>query len=248
MSAFFPRTTLFPGLSLNVPRIPVGINVNNFFDRKSVKDALTAMEYECLTKASLLVRRTAQKSIKQVGAARPALKIMKANPGVQMAVLAALPTTSKRVRKALLTRVAEIQRRPASPPGTPPYTHVPSSHMLGFRRNLYNAYDRMSHSAVVGPTRKGKEWFLPHLHEVGGSKGPVQQYVLVPKYPRYTRPITIWGSPNANMGPQWVPTGVTKTAKYPARPFMGPALTKSLPKIAGIFGGKFGSSQAVRIV
>jgi hypothetical protein len=230
-----------------MPRIPVGINVNYFFDRKAIQDALTTMEYNSLWRSSILVRRTAQKSIKQVGAARPKLKIQKANPGVQMAVLAALPTTSNRVRRALQIRIAEIQRPKGSPPGTPPYTHVPSSHMLGFRRNLYNAMDKSVKSAVVGPTRKGKEWWIPHLHEAGGTR-TLHQWVLVPKYPRYKTPTVTWASPGTTMGPQWARTGITKSARYLERPYMGPALTKSLPAIVKLFGGKFGANQAVRVI
>jgi len=237
---------LFPGLSLRVPRIPTTISTRFFFDRTEVKNALSAMEYKALTRASLLVRRAAQKSIIKVGAARPKLKIMRDNPGVGLNALLKTPGMRKSVRTALETRIMEMKYPPASPPGTPPYTHVPSGHMLGFRRNLYNAYDPSSRSGVVGPSKKGKDWGIPHLHEFGGKK-TLTAWAWVPKYTPARQVIVRWTSQYETPGGgRWLPAGVTKTVNYPARPFMLPALQKSRPQLAKMFEGQFSAGRAAR--
>lgn len=231
--------SLFPGLSLNVPGIPTTIKTSWFFDRAEVRAALSDMEYRSLTRASLLVRRTAQKSIQKVGAARPRLKIMRDNPNVPMSVLLKVPGLRKSVQRGLQIRIQEIKFPPASPPGTPPYTHVPFSHMLGFRRNLYNAYDKSTASAVVGPSKKGADWGIPHLHEFGGNK-TLTEWVWMPKYPRYTKPITKWTTLSQSPGGgMWLPTGRKQQFRYPARPFMLPALNKCRPQLAAMFANGF---------
>jgi len=225
------------GLQL-IPRV----TVNAFFDRAAVKNALTKAEYHAFSRAGLLVRRTAKESIKKKGLARPQLKVMKTYPGLDLTSLSRLldgPRSSggfirKQDRRKVIERIRELKTRPPSAPGTPPHTHVPGGHMLGFRRNLYNAYDRSTHSAVVGPSRKGAEWFIPQLHEYGGSKR-LKGYVWKPKYARYTKPIIRWVSERENPGSQWAPIGQTRTFRYPARPFMRPALAKCRGRLAALF-------------
>lgn len=241
MGVFIKRARLLP--SLRVPSIPTTINVNMFFDRADVINALSKMEFNALTRGSLLVRRTAQRSIRKMGLARPKLVEQKANPGMRLDDILAR-TTNRRRRAIIIQRIREIKTRPPSPPGTPPHTHVPILHRLGFRRNLYNAYDKGSHSAVVGPSKKGAEWTIPRLHEFGGSKG-LRQWVLVPKYPRYTKPIVKWIGMRDDPGPGWVATGQAKTFRYPARPYMAPALAKCRPRLAKLFEGTF-SAGVVR--
>lgn len=235
---------LFPAFNLRTPRIPVTIQTRFFFDRAVVKNALSNMEYFGCSRASLLVRRTAQKSIEKRGAARPQLKIMRDNPGVPMSVLVNTPGLGKSSVRGLKLRMAEIKSPKGSPPGTPPYTHVPSSHMLGFRRNLYNEYDFSTKSGVAGPRKRGADWTIPRLHEFGGKKTLVE-YVWRPKYPRYKTILTKWATPLEPLDGQWTPTGRTKSAPYPARPYMLPAMVKSMPKMAKLFEGKF-SAQRIR--
>lgn len=235
MGIFIKQARLLP--SFRVPSIPTTINVNMFFDRAAVKNALTAMEYKALSKAGMVVKDAAKRSIKKMGMAKPKLVEQKANPGMRLSDILAR-TTNNRRRAVIIERIRQIKFRPPSAPGSPPHTHVPFGHMLGFRRNLYNAYDKGSHSAVVGPSKKGSEWTIPMLHEFGGSKG-LKEFVLVPKYPRYTKPIIKWVGIRDDPGQGWVATGQTKSAKYPARPYMAPALAKCRPKLAKLFEGQF---------
>jgi hypothetical protein len=225
------------GLQL-IPRV----TVNAFFDRAAVKNSLTKAEFHAFSRAGLLVRRTAKESIKRRGLARPMLKVMKTYPGLDLSTLARLqdgPRSSggfirKQDRKKVIERIREIKTRPPSAPGTPPHTHVTNKHMLGFRRNLYNAYDKSSHSAVVGPSKKGSEWTIPQLHEFGGAK-KLKGYVWKPKYARYTKPIIRWVSEREDPGPNWAPLNQTRTVAYPPRPFMRPALAKCRGRIAALF-------------
>lgn len=241
MGVFIKSSRLLP--SFRVPSIPTTISVDMFFDRTDVKNALSAMEYRSLTKASLLVRRTAQRSIRKMGLARPKLVEQTANPRMNLSQILSR-TTNKRRQAIIIERIRQIKTRPPSAPGTPPHTHVPGKskqskgHAFGLRNIIWNGYDKSTHSAVAGPPRKGPEWTIPKLHEFGGAK-TLRQWVFVPKYPRYTKPIVKWVGVRENPGDGWVATGVVETKKYPARPYMAPALTKSRPRLAKMFEGQF---------
>lgn len=235
----------FPGMTGF--RLVPEVKISTFFDRTDVLAALTKMEFRALTRASLLVRRTAQKSIKKMGMAKPKLRVTAAYPDMKLKEIVRLPTAartgggrvSKRDRAAAIKRIQEIKAKDPSPAGTPPNTHVPFGHMLGFRRNLYNAYDSSTHSAVVGPSKKGRDWQIPQLHEFGGTRRLVG-YVWRPRWERYTKPIVRWVSPMTTMGDDWIPLGKTKNVSYPARPYMRPALEQNRGKIAEMFRGTFG--------
>lgn len=218
--------------------LPTYIQTHMFFDRAEVKNALDNMEYRALTKSSLLVRRNAQKSIRKMGMAKPLLREMKANPGMDLGSILRLPGITERRKKVVIDRIREIQVKPPSQPGTPPHTHVPNGHMLGFRRNLYNAYDSGTHSAVVGPSKKGNRWTIPRLHEFGGVV-QLRQWVLQPKYPRYGKPITTWLQAGDTLKGNWVPTNARRAVAYPERPYMRPALEKSKPSFPKFFAGAF---------
>lgn len=224
-------------------RLPTFVRTSMFFDRAEVKNALDRMEYRALTRASLLVRRTAQKSINKMGMAKPLLREQKANPGMDLASIVRSPGITERRRRVVIERIREIQAKDPSDPGTPPHTHVPNGHMLGFRRNLYNAYDSGAHSAVVGPSQKGKNWTIPRLHEFGGVV-QLRQWVLQPQYPRYGKPITTWINALDSLTGRWVPTNARRTVNYPPRPFMRPALDKSMPQFQRFFEGQFSAGMA----
>jgi len=103
--------------------------------------------------------------------------------------------------KAIARWYEELMAQPASPPGKPPFTHT------GFmRENIAYAYDRAAQSVVVGP------WMSPwlgQLHEFGGTRR-----VRLTKHPvRRGQEVKY------------------KTARYPARPFMRPALETAMEKL-----------------
>lgn len=241
MGVFIKSARLLP--SFRMPSIPTTVNVNMFFDRGPVIAALTKMERASLSKAGLLVKDAAKRSIKKMGLAKPKLVEQRANPGMRLSEILSRATNNRR-RAIIIERIREIKTRPPSQPGTPPHTHVPWSHMLGLRRILLNGVDLGTKSAVVGPSRKGEDWTIPRLHEFGGSKG-LRQWVLIPKYPRYNKPIVKWVGLRENPGQGWVATGESNVFRYPARPYMRPALAKCRPKFAKLFEGQF-SAGVVR--
>jgi hypothetical protein len=241
------RNPFFPGGGFRIPKVAMRVSVNYFFDRAEVKNALTAMQYKALTKGSLRVKDYAKKSIKKRGRARPRLKVMKENPGVSLQAIAKMPGISNRTRRAVLQRLWEIERKPPSPPGTPPHTHVPSSHMLGFRRNLWNFFDPTSASAVVGPSKKGK--MIPYLHEFGGSV-QMKTWVFRPRWEGMREPI-VWrraADEKPKNASRWMVAPGTESVQYPARPYMYPALLKAIQRgdLAKAFGGQFQAAQPGR--
>jgi hypothetical protein len=221
-------------------RVDIIVRTHMFFDRQAVKDALRYMNYHGLWRASVAVRRIAQKSIKQKGLAKPLPKIATLNQGVPLNTLINSPAISSRAKGALIKRIQEIQNPKGSPAGTPPFTHVPGGHMLGFRRNLYNAFDSNTQSAVIGPSKKGKQWSIPGLHEFGGVKR-LRAWMYRSKWMK--EPLVKWfpeeEAPESSL---WVPMKKTRAMHYPKRPFMNPALKKAIQsgKVAAAFRNSFG--------
>lgn len=124
-----------------------------------------------LYKAGAYIRKVARSSIKRKGAARKEPKGEKAR---------------QRWRQ-------EKYHQPASPPGTPPYTHVPQ----GLKESIFFQVEKQAENVVAGPTRAAIDT-LGQLHEFGGR--------------RHKR-------------------------RYPARPFMGPALEKTQEAVPDIWAG-----------
>jgi hypothetical protein len=203
-----------------------------FFDRSAVQQGMNRTLWLGLSRASMRVRQRAQRSIRRRGRARPPLAIMTANPGTALAQLVGM-APDRRTRNAIVRRMVEIQHRPSSPAGTPPYTHVPPGVMIGFRTNIYNSYDPGTHSAVAGPLPRGLQWDLPALHEQGGTLR-MRRWVWVPPFtprPGYV-PLVRWyregfPPPRARRG-LWAPMNLVRRFPYPARPFMAPALQESI--------------------
>lgn len=249
----FPRRAgLFPSFNARIPRLPMTVQTRFFFDRAAVKSALSRLEHRGLSRASLLVRRTAQKSIEKVGAARPPLKVMEQNKGVAIAQLLKIPGLRPSTMEGLRVRISEIQNKPPSPPGTPPHTHVPHSQMLGFRRNIYNAMDPSMKSAIAGPSAKGSDPGIPHLHEFGGTRtltaytyqsSAQQQQAWHRDKLKWVNLLVRYADSRKPPGGRWTPLASKKTVTYPARPFMRPALQKSLPRIAKMFEGGFSAGM-----
>jgi hypothetical protein len=233
-----------------VPSIAVKASVDLFFDRAAIKAALSEMDLKALSKASLVVKDRAKRTIKKRGLARIPLRVQEKFPAagvatlVNMGVRASTPRGNRKLGNRI---IREVQRPPASPPGTPPHTHTPySGHQasyLGFRRNLWNFYDPQTHSAVVGPSKKGR--MIPYLHEFGGSVNLVT-WVFIPQMTNRTMKSPITMKLPTGQFPSdpsvWKPLSFGKTSVvYPARPFMAPAMRFCVANgsIAKAFAGQF---------
>jgi hypothetical protein len=217
-----------PGFVPQVPSIGMKASVDNFFDRKAVRDAMDAMDLRALSKASMVVKDRAKRIIKKRGLARLPLKVQEKFPGAGITSLVQMGAIGPRLGKTI---IRQVQRPPASSPGSPPFTHTPyAGHFasfLGFRRNLWNFYDPQTHSAVVGPSKKGR--MIPYLHEFGGVIR-MRTWVFIPqiktKRGGMRSPITMQlpaGQLPSNPS-HWRPMSMQKVASYPARPFMAPAM------------------------
>lgn len=246
-----------PSLVPNVPPIGLRVSTSAFFDREAVKSAMSAMDLRALSKASMVVKDRARRIIKKRGMARLPVALMQKYPGagittlMQMGVLGKTWVASGREGQRI---IREVKFPPASPPGTPPYTHTPytghQASFLGFRRNLWNFYDRATHTGVAGPSRKGR--MLPYLHEFGGSV-QLKTWVYVPqiqtKRGGMRSPITMKLAAGQLPKDQsrWVPARgfEHKTTIYPARPFMKPAMLFCIANgsIARAFKGQFRTSR-----
>lgn len=241
-----------PGMIPNIPSIGMKASVDLFFDRQAVKDAMNGMDLRALSKASLVVKDRARRIIKKRGVSRLPLKVQEKFPGAGITSLVQMGVITPRLGKKI---VREVQRPPASPAGSPPFTHTPySGHFasyLGFRRNLWNFYDPQSHSAVVGPSKKGR--MVPYLHEFGGILR-LRTWVYIPqiktKRGAMQKPITMklptGQRPHNQM--HWRPMSLQTVAAYPARPFMKPAMEFCISNgsIAKAFQGQFKSSRGNR--
>jgi hypothetical protein len=240
-------------MGITVPGVGLRVSVSSFFDRQAIKDALSEMDYRALTKASLRVKDHARRLIKKRGMARLPTKVAKQYAGLPLSRMVSGGAISQRTADRI---VREVRNPPSSPPGSPVYTHTPYAgspqSFLGFRRNLWNFYDSMTASAVVGPSRKGRQ--LPYLHEFGGTVA-LQTWVFKPQIPTKSgqmRSPIIWklgeGTRPSDMS-KWAPlSGGRQVVRYPARPFMGPAMLVAIARgdIARAFQGAFRVSYGGR--
>lgn len=219
----------------------VSITRHMFFDRQAIKDALKYMNMHALSRASLQVRRNAQKSIKKRGAARAPSKIEVLHEDTPLSKLVEMPGLPSRTKGMLIKKLRELKERPGSKPGTPPFTHVDGGHMLGFRRNIYNAWDSSSQSAVAGPMMRGEVPTLPALHEFGLNK-TLRAYLYKGRTPSKTPLIKWFDEEIPPKSPLWIKMKRRRRVPYPKRPFMRPALAKAIQRgdIARHFRNSFG--------
>ena len=241
-----PTMPRIPGAGAfgRIPGVRTYVTPSMFFDRAAVIGAMERGKHRALMKIGGKIRDYAVKSIKKRGKARPPLKLQRdlaelsiyenADPNNYLSVLHRHRDTLTRSQaRAVTKRMLEIalKRQDGSPPGTPPYTHVDPGHMLGFRRNIYFAYDVGRRSVVIGPQAKGNQPLLPALHEWGGA----QTLLGYERLGRKAQPLppqlkvvvwfSSWARPNKR---RWLATGDRRRVHYPARPFMRPALRKAI--------------------
>jgi hypothetical protein len=116
-----------------------------------------------------------------------------------------------------------------SAPGQPPFAHSGE-----IRDLLFFAYEPRTGTFVVGPlgfrTKGGVT--VPELHEKGGTRTAYKGETITVKNPIGRDPTT---GRFFSRGSHRVK--ITGTIKYPARPFMAPALKTSTPKFAESFRG-----------
>lgn len=241
-----------PGMVPNIPSIGMKASTEFFFDRAAVRAAMSEMDLKALSKSGMLIKDRAKRIIKKRGLARLPLKVQERFPGAGITSLVQMGVIGRRAGNTI---IREVQKPPASPPGSPPFTHTPyAGHFasyLGFRRNLWNFYDPSSHSVVVGPSKKGR--MIPYLHEFGGVLR-MRTWVYIPqvktKRGGMRKPITMRlpSGQRPHNQTHWRPMSLQTVAVYPARPFMKPAMEFCIGNgsIAKAFAGQFRSSAGSR--
>lgn len=132
------------------------------------------------------------------------------------------------------------RRKKSSAPGTPPSAHAESGDTRSLKKILF-AYDNNNQSVVVGPLRlNGEQGSVPALHEFGGTR-PRDVVRIGNRW-------QVMQHGHTRIKGKWTFVGDGKRqvkkiqARYPARPFMGPALAAEAPKFPSLWAGSVGAS------
>lgn len=185
-----------------------------FFDRLKVIATVEKQRLKFLSNVGGFTRKTARNSMRRKGKARKKPK------GV----------------KAIERWEKEIRNQPASKPGSPPFAHS-DDERRSLKYILY-AFNMASSGVVVGPVgfeqktlRANGGTIPPELHEYGGTTQIPEKAISFP-----------------NGGRKWVPLGRgakpgqatrRRAARYPARPYMRPAVQKAEGKFKDLwFSGR----------
>jgi len=154
----------------------IAIDCKTFFDRAGVAAALDKRNRRVLNRWGGYARRSARSSIRRVGNARPRPRET---------------TKAGRRSKAFRKWLQEVRQRPASPPGSPPFTHTG-----GLRNAIMYAYDPGRESVIVGPLGSKMDK-AGMVHELGarymGANYPARPYMrpartkAIEQLPRFYR-------------------------------------------------------------
>lgn len=134
------------------------------------------------------------------------------------------------------------RRKKASAPGSPPSCHASSEPSL---KTIWFAFDRSTFSVVAGPVGfNRKSYSVPSILEFGGSvpltlKDRLRLWYVFNEKSRQVK------SRRGKKQKQTVRMSqIGRVARYPARPFMGPALAAEAPNFPGTFTntGLFGKT------
>lgn len=240
--------------SIQPSAVPVRINFDFFFDKAGVASEISKIKRAGLYRSGSVVMQIARRSIKKMGMAAPKLKVQEQYAGASLGQLLTFGDNmvSKRQKNQIRKRLFEIRFRPPSPAGTPPHTH------LGTLRNAITyAYDKSRESVVVGGFMPGIPRIVS-LHEFGGIQ-KMQAWAWIPRNNGrgYTGIIGWWavGREPYRRRDRWYMLGSqmgedrrggsvggrwTKNFRYPARPYMNPALMEGIRR--GRIPKAFGSN------
>ena len=157
-------------------------------------------------------------------------------PKVQAALVKARTKALKKagayVRRA--ARSSMRRRAKASAPGTPPSAHAGKG--LHSLKTILFAYEPNRSTVVIGPVgfnQKNSGISVPRLHEYGGTLQIQEFRYITGDDPGPWRRVNKRAKPKPQPGKKIELR--TRTANYPKRPFMQPALQKESPKFADIF-------------
>jgi hypothetical protein len=218
------------------PNGGIVIDTNAFFDRDEVIKSVGKAKISALRHSGGYVRLTARRLIKKVGLAR--------KPPKQV-------TPTGKPSKAWLKWILEATQGIASPPGSPPYTHSNKPHTL--RPAILFGWDRSSQSVVVGPSsmaigrigathehgglefdapkkKRPNNWRIEQMGHgpirIDASGGVAFAILSSPKQVERSKRLATIIAPGAMRK-----SNKPASRKYPARPFMRPAMNQAYPKL-----------------
>jgi hypothetical protein len=203
--------------------VPFDVRNQWFFDRPAVMRAVDAATRKNLAAAGGWIRKVARNSMKLVTPRREQLR-----------------------QKALGKRKRITAEVKPSAPGSPPHAVQPHPFI---RKFLSYAYDPQRRSVVVGPEAgRGPSNGVPALMEFGGTAkagkartrvravGGAGEIDVRDGEVVYARLLTARQVARANrLNGQLYGSSQAKSRRYPARPYMKPALEKSRDKVKNLW-------------
>jgi hypothetical protein len=159
--------------------------------------------------------------------------------------LTALSKAGDRTRKAGRRLIGNPSKAKPRAPGKPPRARSNSD--VVSLRNIQYGFQPGNQSVLVGPLRLSQGQTLsgvmargtvPELHEFGGTAGIREKQIT---YFERGQRVQEW----VRMGRRKARPGQAvrvRIARYQARPFMGPALAKVMPKFPQLWAGQAGAT------
>lgn len=142
-------------------------------------------------------------------------------------------TAARRIEATIARRQALV-----SAPGEPPIAHVPDHPVASIRAIYFAVLPRL---VMVGPVKANQVTFrggnrssVPELLEKGGTATIHEERV---KYRNNER--GEWRRRDLRSRARWWKEYRTRTARYQARPFMGPTLRDNQERIRSVIGSVF---------
>lgn len=194
-----------------------------FFDRPAVRARVKKDKLGFLERAGAYGRKTARNSIKRKGLAKE-------------------KPEGERAQK---NRMKQAKERPASNPGSPPFMHSPNEYES--LKNILFVFNEQNNGVIIGPVGFSAEQgqTVPNLHEYGGSRQITERLItllekVVGKGGKKGPPVATqkWVQGRGKPGQ---PTR-NRTATYPPRPFMKPAMEKTAGKFKTLWFSSSGAS------
>jgi hypothetical protein len=249
--------------SIQPAGVIVDVKFSMFFDRAGVAAGISKLKRAGLIKSGLAVMQIARRSIKRVGNAAPALRVMKTYPTLRLEDIAklegatearqgvqrdaqgrfltgsgALRSINGQIteadRRRVMQRIRQIRQRFPSPAGSPPFTHTGA-----MRNSIQFGYDSATESVVVGGNMPGINHILA-LHEFGGRQTMQAWAYDPPGAGRNPGFIGYWAVGRRPRSANWQPMGSkwTQSFAYPRRPYMSKALRTAIDRnrLAAGFG------------
>jgi hypothetical protein len=194
----------------------------NFFDKAKIKRLLDDANRNALSRCGVRIQMAARRGIGQRAPARTKAWQMRTRGN-----------TFEQIGGGLYRNITPYNSGKPRPAGSPVKSWTPKRFLY---RSLMFYYQQSRKSVIIGPD---KAPWLARLHEFGGSMR-MQAYAIGVDQARIARRrrdrgrplatfangmpktgVVLWSSRGIRTGGLWTRLGASRTARYPARPYMG---------------------------